>query len=77
MVSSVKDYEARKALACQKMKKIWKSNINKAFLSAVESAVLLHGSKTCTVDVKMKKKIDGCYTKHKLARNNLIQRTVR
>ena len=49
------------------MKKIWKSNVNKAlktrlFLSTVES-VLLYGSETWTVDVKMKKKIDGCYTK--------------
>ena len=86
MVSSEKDYEARKALAwvaCHKMKKIWKSNVNKAlktrlFLSTVES-VLLYRSEIWTVDVKMKKKIDGCYTKmlRKLARNGLKQRTVR
>ena len=84
MVSSVKDYEARQALAwvaCHKMKRIWKSNINKALkarLSTVES-VLLYGSETWTVDVKMKKKIDGCWMdgQHKLARNGLKKRTVR
>ena len=70
MMSSEKDFEIRKALAwtaCHKLNKIWKSNISKKlktrlFLATVE-AVLLYGSETWTVDAKLKKKIDGCYTR--------------
>ena len=56
MMSTVKDFEIRKALAwtaCHKLKKIWTSNLSRKlkvrlFLATVES-VLLYGSETWTV----------------------------
>ena len=70
MVSSEKDLEIRKALAwsaCNKLKTIWKSNLKKGikkrlFLSTVES-VLLYGAETWTINKKMEKRLDGCYTR--------------
>jgi hypothetical protein len=68
--SSEKDFEIRKALAwsaCNKLKKLWKSKINKKiktrlFLVTVES-VLLYGAETWTITKAMEKRLDGCYTR--------------
>ena len=68
--SSEQDFERRKALAwsaCNKMKKIWKSNMNRKikvqlFRATVES-VLLYNSETWSINKNMQKRIDGCYTR--------------
>ena len=70
MESSEKDINVRKALAwvaCNKLRKVWKSQLNekikrRLFLSTVES-VLLFGSETWTLTEKLKKQLDGCYTR--------------
>ena len=70
MFGSNKDFDVRKALAwsaCHKLKKVWKSNMNRKlkirlFLATVES-VLLYGSETWTIDKSLQKRLDGCYTR--------------
>ena len=70
VASSEQDLEIRKALAwsaCNKMKKIWHSNMNRKtkvrlFRAPVES-VLLYNSETWTINKNMQKKITGCYTR--------------
>ena len=70
VASIEQDFEIRKALAwsaCNKMKKIWKSNMNRKikvrlFGATVESA-LLYNSETWTMNKNMQKEIDGCYTR--------------
>ena len=70
MFGSSKDFEVRKALAwsaCHKLKKVWKSSMNRKlkirlFLATVES-VLLYGSETLTVDKSLQKRLDGWYTR--------------
>ena len=60
----------RKALAwtaCNKLKKIWSSQISRnlkkrLFFATVES-VFLYGSETWSINKSLKKKIDGCYTR--------------
>ena len=68
--SSLQDIKTRKALAwkaCNKLTKIWKSNLPrsakvKLFQATVES-ILLYGSETWTVTTKVRKMLDGCYTR--------------
>ena len=68
--SSSKDINTRKARAwraCNKLTKIWKSNLPrsskiKLFQATVES-ILLYGSETWTVTTKVRKMLDGCYTR--------------
>ena len=68
--SSEKDFEIRKALAwtvMHRMKRLWTSNMSnqlkiRAFKATVET-VLLYGSQCWTVDSKLRKRIDGCYTR--------------
>ena len=70
VASIEQDFKIRKALAwsaCNKMKKIWKSNMNRKikvqlFRATVESA-LLYNSETWTINKNMQKEIDGCYTR--------------
>ena len=67
---SNKDFYVRKALAwtaCHKLKKVWKSSMNRKlkirlFLATVES-VLLYGSQTWTIDKSLQNRLDGCYTR--------------
>ena len=68
--STEADIKIRKAeawRACNKLKKIWKSNLSREIKtsllgSAVES-VLLYGSDTWTLTEKLEKQLDGCYTR--------------
>ncbi|XP_072033027.1 uncharacterized protein [Amphiura filiformis] len=68
--TSEKDFNIRKALAwkaCNSMDKIWKSNLPRAlkirlFTTTVKS-VLTYGAETWTITTKMRKAMDGCYTR--------------
>ena len=68
--STFEDIKRRIALAWtaqNKLTKIWKSNLSRSFkvrlfCSTVES-VLLYGSETWTLNKKLEKKINGCYTR--------------
>jgi hypothetical protein len=70
MQSSEKDIKTRKAQAwqaCNKLNKIWKSNLSrvlkiKLFLATVES-VLLYGCETWTMTTSTQRSLDGCYTR--------------
>ena len=70
IASSEKDFDTRKAQAwkaCNSMMKIWKSSLPrnlkvKLFTTAVES-VLVYGAETWTLTTKLRKKLDGCYTR--------------
>ncbi len=70
MQSSMQDINTRKAQAwhaSNKLTKIWKSNLPRAtkvniFQATVES-ILLYGSETWTVTTKVRKILDGCYTR--------------
>ena len=70
MLSSEKDFENRKALswsAIHKMKSISNSKMNislkiRTFKVTVEP-ILLYGSETWTINVSLRKKIDGNYTR--------------
>ena len=63
------DFKSRKAQAwkaCNKLEKIWKSNLNRqnkinVFRACVES-ILLYGSETWTITKLLEARIDGCYT---------------
>jgi hypothetical protein len=69
IMKSEKDFLIRKALAwtaCNKMEKIWKSNLkNKLkidlFRATVEK-ILMYGAETWTMNARMHKRLDGCYT---------------
>ena len=68
--STEADIKIRKAeawRACNKLKKIWKSNLSREIKtrllgSAVES-VLLYVSDTWTLTEKLEKQLNGCYTR--------------
>ncbi len=68
--SSEKDLKIRKGQAwsvLHSMKKVWSSTLSdrlkrSLFVSTVE-AVLLYGAETWTLTTKMKKSLDGCYTR--------------
>lgn len=67
--NSESDFKTRKCLAwkaCNKLNKIWNSNISnklkvQTFKSLVEP-ILLYGSETWTMTKTMLKSLDGCYT---------------
>ena len=77
--SSEKDFEIIKALAwtvMHKMKRLWTYNMSnqlkiRAFKATVET-VLLYGSQCWTVDSKLRKRIDGCYTRLLRMAQNII-----
>ena len=68
--NSEKDFTIRKGLAwsaCNKMDKIWKSNLNKhiklnIFRVTIEP-ILLYGSETWTLSAKQQRRLDGCYAR--------------
>lgn len=68
--STEKDLKVRKAQAWKALNKlhnIWKSNVHrkiklKVFCALVES-ILLYGCESWTLDVKLTKQLDGCYTR--------------
>ena len=68
--STEHDIKVRKAkawAACHKLKTIWKSKLNdhlkrRLFVATVE-AILLYGSETWTLDKRLEKGLDGCYTR--------------
>jgi hypothetical protein len=66
---SENDLKVRKSLAwkaCNKLDKIWKSNLQKEIklqtFKALIEPILLYGSETWTMTRAMEKNIDGCYT---------------
>ena len=69
IMNSEKDFHIRKALAwaaCNKLDKIWKSNVPKQlkinlFRATVEP-ILMYGAETWTMNSRMHKRLDGCYT---------------
>ena len=70
IINSEKDFITRKGMAwaaCNKMDKIWKSNIDRTikiriFRAAIEP-ILLYGSETWTLSAKQHQRLDGCYTR--------------
>ena len=68
--SSEKDFNARKGMAwsaCNNLHKIWTSKLPtrlkiRIFRATVES-ILLYGSETWTLPVRLEKRLDGCYTR--------------
>ena len=70
IASTEADVKTRKAeawRACNKLKKIWKSDLSREIKtsllgSAVES-VLLYGSETWTLTEKLERQVNGCYTR--------------
>ena len=69
IMDSEKEFQIRKALAwtaCNKMDKIWKSNLQNSlkinFFRATIEPILLYGAETWTMNSKMHKRLDGCYT---------------
>ena len=69
IIESPKDFRTRKALAwdaCNKLDKIWCSNINnnikvQLFTSLIEP-ILTYGAETWTLTTKLQKRMDGTYT---------------
>ena len=68
--STEQDIKIRKAMAwkaCNKLTKIWKStlsrNLKKKLFHATVESVLLYGCKTWTITTKIRKALDGCYTR--------------
>lgn len=70
ILNSEKDFNTRKGMAwsaCNKMDKIWKSNLNRTikirlFRVTIEP-ILLYGSETWTLSAKQHRRLDGCYTR--------------
>ena len=68
--SSEQDIKVRKALAwkaCNKLNTIWKStlprNLKIRLFQATVESVLLYGCETWTISKKIRKSLDGCYTR--------------
>ena len=80
--STEQDIKVRKAMAwkaCCKLTKIWKSTVSrnlkiKLFHATVES-VLLYGCETWTITTKIRKALDGCYTRMRRAALNVNWKT--
>ena len=76
--TSEKDFNARKGMAwsaCNDLNKIWTSKLAprlklKIFRVAIEP-ILLYGSETWTLTVRMQKRLDGCYTRLLMRVKNL------
>ena len=69
VADSKKDFQCRKAIswtACQKLQKIWSSNVAShikiKFFRACTEPILLYGSETWTMKKELQKHLDGCYT---------------
>ena len=70
ILNSGKDFNIRKGMAwsaCNKMEKIWKSNLERDFkiriFRVTIEPVLLYGSETWTLSAKQQHRLDGCYTR--------------
>ncbi|XP_015753298.1 PREDICTED: uncharacterized protein LOC107333054 [Acropora digitifera] len=64
------DVKSRKAAAwkaCNKLTRIWKSDLSRpiktSLLTATVESVLLYGSEAWTLTKQLKKQLDGCYTR--------------
>ena len=76
--SSEKDFNTRKGMAwsaCNDLRKIWTSKLPlkikvKIFRVTIEP-ILLYGSETWTLPVKLEKRLDGCYTRLLMRVKNL------
>ena len=76
--SSEKDFNARKGMAwsaCNNLHKIWTSKLStrlkiRIFRATVEP-ILLYGSETWTLPVRLEKRLDGCYTRLLMRVQNL------
>ena len=76
--SSEKDFNARKGMAwsaCNNLHKIWTSKLPtrlkiRIFRATVEP-ILLYGSETWTLPVRLEKRLDGCYTRLLMRVQNL------
>ena len=66
ILNSEKDFNIRKWSSCNKVEKIWKSNLERDFkiriFRATIEPVLLYGSETWTLSAKQQRRLDGCYT---------------
>ena len=76
--SSEKDFNARKGMAwsaCNDLHKIWTSklayNIKIRVFRATIEPILLYGSETWTLPVRLEKRLDGCYTRLLMRVKNL------
>ena len=76
--SSEKDFNARKGMAwsaCNDLHKIWTSKLAprlkiKIFRATIEP-ILLYGSETWTLPIRLQKRLDGCYTRLLMRVKNL------
>ena len=76
--SSEKDFNTRKGMAwsaCNDLHKIWTSKLAnnikiKVFRATIEP-ILLYGSETWTLPVRLEKRLDGCYTRLLMRVKNL------
>ena len=69
IMDSEKDFKIRKALAwtaCNKMDKIWRSNLPNQLkldiFKTVIEPILMYGSETWVLSSRLQKHVDGCYT---------------
>ena len=70
MASSYQDLYIRHVIAwrsCHTIKRIWNSTFDKylkiRIFKVIIETILLYGSETWTIDKKLRRKIDGYYTK--------------
>ena len=76
--SSEKDFNSRKGMAwsaCNDLHKVWTSKLApkikvRVFRACIEP-ILLYGSETWTLPVRLEKKLDGCYTRLLMRAQNL------
>ena len=76
--SSEKDFNTRKGMAwsaCNDLHKVWTSKLSprikiRVFRACIEP-ILLYGSETWTLPVRLEKKLDGCYTRLLMRAQNL------
>ena len=82
IINSEKDFITRKGMAwaaCNKMDKIWKSNIDRTikiriFRAAIEP-ILLYGSETWTLSAKQHQRLDSCYSSSKKSSKSFLEKT--
>ena len=76
--SSQKDFNTRKGMAwsaCNNLHRIWTSKLDtkikiRIFRATVEP-ILLYGSETWTLPVRLERRLDGCYTRLLMRAKNL------
>ena len=80
--SSEKDFNVRKGMAwsaCNDLHQIWTSKLDPKikvkFFRATVEPILLYGSETWTLTVRLEKKLDGCYTRLLMRVKNLSWKT--